>query len=225
MEKLLTFNELKEKISEMEKVLEILNLNDDVSIKNYLLIEQILLKNNIKVERNYDSVNDILELRINCSDIKMCSKALISNYISLEDSEMTILINLYRALKDISVLLKTTKYEMVIDVNKRNNFEKIFNDINEILLPNHDVIATGIAYYILNDIFGIGNDIRFSDNNEPYHFFMFSENYCGLKYGISASIYDLMSASPYSILNFILRKVIIKKRIILSRALCKKNTY
>lgn len=48
MEKLLTFNELKEKISEMEKVLDILKSDTDISIKNYLLIEQILLKNNIE---------------------------------------------------------------------------------------------------------------------------------------------------------------------------------
>lgn len=216
---LLTFNELKEKISEMEEVLKILKSDANIATKNYLLIERILSKNNIEMKRSYDCVNDVLELQINCSEIKMCSKALISNYTCLEDAEMTILINLYRALKDISVLLKTTKYEMVIDADKRNNFEKIFNDIDEILLPNHDEIATGIAYYILNDIFEIGNDIRFSDSDDPYQFVTFGDNYCGFKYGISTSIYILMTESPYSILNFILNKVVFKKRTILSRAL------
>lgn len=219
---LLSFDELREKISKMEEVLKILNSDADIATKNYLLIERILSKNNIEIERKYDSETDVLELKINCSDIKMCSKAIISNYISLEDTEMTILINLYRALKDISVLLKTTKYEMVIDVDKRNNFKKIFNDIDEILLPNHDEIASNIAIYILNDIFGNVDPIHFFNSNDLYHFITFSKKYCGLKYGINASIYDLISVSPYSILKFILKKVIIKKCIILSKALCKK---
>lgn len=219
---LLSFNELREKISEMEEVLKILNSDADIGTKNYLLIERILSKNNIKMNRSYDCVNDVLELQINCSDIKMCSKALISNYISLEDAEMTILINLYRTLKDISVLLKTTKYEMVIDVDKRNNFEKIFNDIDKILFPNHDEIASNIARYTLNNIFGINNDIFFTKPNASYRFIMLSNNYCCLKYHVNKSPYTLIEDIPYSFLKFILKKVVFKKRIILSKALCKK---
>lgn len=216
---LLSFDELREKISEMEEVLKILNSDADIATKNYLLIERILSKNNIKMNRSYDCVNDVLELQINCSDIKMCSKALISNYISLEDAEMTILINLYRTLKDISVLLKTTKYEMVIDVDKRNNFEKIFNDIDKILFPNHDEISSNIARYTLNNIFGINNDIFFTKPNASYRFIMLSNNYCCLKYHVNKSPYTLIEDIPYSFLKFILKKVVFKKRIILSRAL------
>lgn len=219
---LLSFNELREKISEMEEVLKILNLDADIATKNYLLIERILSKNNIEMNRSYDCVNDVLELQINCSDIKMRSKALISNYISLEDAEMTILINLYSALKDISVLLKTTKYEMVIDVDKRDNFIKTYHIIKRILCPNHCEIASNIAIYILNDIFGIGNDIFFTKPNASYRFVMFSNNYCCLKYHVNKSPYTLIEDIPYSFLKFILKKVVFKKRTILSRALCKK---
>ena len=140
MEKLLTFNELKEKISEMEKVLEILNLNDDVSIKNYLLIEQILLKNNIEIQRNYDCVNDILELSINCSDIKMRRITYIDNYTKLEDVETTIIIHIHSVLKDIVSIIKARVCELDIVKDKYNNFIKIFNDIDTIVRSNHDTI-------------------------------------------------------------------------------------
>lgn len=219
MEKLLTFDELKEKISEMEKVLEILNLNDDISIKNYLLIEQILLKNNIEVERNYDSVNDILELRINCSDIKMRRITYIANYINLENPEMAIFFHIYSVLKDMIKIIKVRICELDIVREKCNSFIKIFNDIDKIMLSDHDAIATGIAYYILNDIFGIDNDIHVSIGFDCNKFIMFSENYCGLKLRISASFYKLMESSPYSLLKFILNKVVSNKHTFLSKAL------
>lgn len=219
MEKLLIFNELKEKISEMEKVLEILILNDDVSIKNYLLIEQILLKNNIEVERNYDSVNDILELRINCSDIKMRKITYIDNYINLEDPEMTIIIHIYSVLKDMVSIIKARVCELDITKDKLNNFIKIFNYIDKIMLSDHDEMPTGIAYYILDDIFGIDNDIHVAIGFDSNKFIMFSENYCGLKLRISASFYKLMESSPYSLLKFILNKVVSNKHTFLSKAL------
>lgn len=223
MEKLLTFNELKEKISEMEKVLEILNLNDNVSTKNYLLIEQILLKNNIEVERNYDCVNDILELRINCSDIKMRRITYIDNYINLEDAETTIIIHIHSVLKDMVSIIQAHICELDIAKEKLNNFIKIFNYIDNIMLSDHDEMATGIAYYIayyiLNDIFGIDNDIHVAIGFDSNKFIMFSENYCGLKFRISVSFYKLMESSPYSLLKFILKKVVLKKHTFLSKAL------
>lgn len=223
MEKLLTFNELKEKISEMEKVLEILNLNDNVSTKNYLLIEQILLKNNIEVERNYDCVNDILELRINCSDIKMRRITYIDNYINLEDAETTIIIHIHSVLKDMVSIIQAHICELDIAKEKLNNFIKIFNYIDNIMLSDHDEMATGIAYYIayyiLNDIFGIDNDIHVAIGFDSNKFIMFSENYCGLKFRISVSFYKLMESSPYSLLKFILNKVVSNKHTFLSKAL------
>lgn len=219
MDKLLTFDELKEKISEMEKVLEILNLNDDVSIKNYLLIEHILLKNNIGVQRNYDCENDILELRINCSDIKMRRITYIDNYINLEDPEMTIIIHIYSILKDVVSIIKARICELDIAKEKLNIFIKIFNDIDKIMLSDHDEMATAIAYYILNDIFGIDNDIHVAIGFDSNKFIMFSENYCGLKLRISASFYKLMESSPYSLLKFILNKVVSNKHTFLSKAL------
>lgn len=219
MEKLLTFNELKEKISEMEKVLEILNLNDDVSIKNYLLIEQILLKNNIEVERNYDSANDILELRINCSDIKMRRITYIDNYTKLEDVETTIVIHIHSVLKDIVSIIKARVCELDIAKDKYNNFIKIFNDIDTIVCSNHDTISVAIAYYILNDIFGIDNDIYFSGDLGSNQFITFSGNYCRLEFRIGTSLYKLMDASPYYLLKSILNKVVLNKHTFLSKAL------
>ena len=223
MEKLLTFDELKEKISEMEKVLEILNLNDDTPIKNYLLIEQILLKNNIEVERNYDCTNDVLELRINCLDIKMRRITYISNYINLEDPEMTIIIHIYSVLKDMINIIKVRICELDIVREKCSNFIKIFNDIDKIMISDHDEIPTAIAYYILNDIFGISNDMYVSislvSKFDPDQFIMFSENYCGLKLRIGASFYKLMESSPYSLLKIILNKVVSNKHMFLLKAL------
>lgn len=219
MDKLLTFNELKEKISEMEKVLEILNLNDDVSIKNYLLIERILLKNNIEVERNYDSVNDILELRINCSDIKMRRITYIDNYTKLEDVETTIIIHIHSVLKDIVSIIKARVCELDITKDKYNNFIKIFNDIDTIVRSNHDTISVAIAYYILNDIFGIDNDIYFSGDLGSNQFITFSGNYCRLEFRIGTSLYKLMDASPYYLLKSILNKVVLNKHTFLSKAL------
>ena len=219
MEKLLAFDELKEKISEMEKVLEILNLNDDVSIKNYLLIERILLKNNIEVERNYDSVNDILELRINCSDIKMRRITYIDNYTKLEDVETTIIIHIHSVLKDIVSIIKARVCELDIAKDKYNNFIKIFNDIDTIVRSNHDTISVAIAYYILNDIFGIDNDIYFSGDLGSNQFITFSGNYCRLEFRIGTSLYKLMDASPYYLLKSILNKVVLNKHTFLSKAL------
>ena len=219
MEKLLTFNELKEKISEMEKVLEILILNDDISIKNYLLIEQILLKNNIEVERNYDCVSDILELRINCSDIKMRRITYIDNYTNLEDTEMTIIIHIYSVLKDIVSIIKARVCELDISKEKLNNFIKIFNYIDKVMLSDHDEMATAIAYYILNDIFGIDNDIHVSIGFDSNRFIMFSEKYCGLKIRLCTSFYKLMESSPYYLLKNILNKAVLNKCAILSKAL------
>lgn len=219
MEKLLTFDELKEKISEMEKVLEILNLNDDVSIKNYLLIERILLKNNIEVQRNYDCVNDVLELRINCSDIKMRRITYINNYINLEDPEMTIIIHIYSVLKDMVSIIKARVCELDIVREKCNSFIKIFNDIDKIMFSDHNEMTTAIAYYILDDIFGIDNDIHVSIGFDSNRFIMFSENYCGLKLRIGASFYKLMESSPYYLLKSILNKVVLNKHTFLSKAL------
>lgn len=226
MEKLLTFDELKEKISEMEKVLEILNLNDDVSIKNYLLIEQILLKNNIEIQRNYDCVNDILELSINCSDIKMRRITYMDNYINLEDPEMIIIIHIYSVLKDIVSIIKARICELDITKDKLNNFIKIFNDIDKIVLSDHDEMPTGIAYYILNDIFGINIDMYVSislvSKFDPDQFITFSENYCGLKIRLGVSFYKLMESSPYYVLKSILYKIVLNKRMILSKPLYNK---
>lgn len=219
MEKLLTFNELKEKISDMEKVLEILNSDTDISIKNYLLIEQILLKNNIEVRRNYDCVNDILELRINCSDIKMRRITYIDNYTKLEDVETTIIIHIHSVLKDIVSIIKARVCELDIAKDKYNNFIKIFNDIDTIVRSNHDTISVAIAYYILNDIFGIDNDIYFSGDLGSNQFITFSGNYCRLEFRIGTSLYKLMDASPYYLLKSILNKVVLNKHTFLSKAL------
>ena len=222
MEKLLTFNELKEKISEMEKVLDILKSDTDISIKNYLLIEQILLKNNIEVERNYDSVNDILELRINCSDIKMRRITYIDNYTKLDDAETTIIIHIYSVLKDMVSIIKARTCELDITKDKYNNFIKIFNDIDTIVRSNHDTISVAIDYYILNDIFGIDNDIHVAIGFDSNKFIMFSENYCGLKIRLGVSFYKLMKSSPYYLLKNILNKPILNKCTILSKALYDK---
>lgn len=219
MEKLLTFNELKEKISEMEKVLDILKSDTDISIKNYLLIEQILLKNNIEVECNYDCVKDILELRIYCSDIKMRRITYIDNYTKLEDVETTIIIHIHSALKDMVILIEGRVCELDIAKDKRNSFIKIFNDIDTIVCSNHDTISVAIAHYILNDIFGINNDIYFSGDFGSNQFITFSGNYCRLEFRIGTSLYKLMDASPYYLLKSILNKVVLNKHTFLSKAL------
>lgn len=221
MEKLLTFDELKEKISEMEKVLDILKSDTDISVKNYLLIEQILLKNNIKIERNYDCVKDILELRINCSDIKMRRITYIDNYTKLEDTETTIIIHIYSVLKDMVSIIKAHVCELDITKDKRNNFIKIFNYIDTNILSDHDKMATSITYYISNEIFGIGNDIYFSSDfgSDQFITITFSENYCGLKFRIKALSHKLMGTSPYYLLKSILNKVVLNKHTFLSKAL------
>lgn len=226
MEKLLTFDELKEKISEMEKVLEILKSDTDISIKNYLLIKRILLKNNIEIQRNYDCVNDILELRINCSDIKMRRITYIDNYTKLEDTETTIIIHIYSVLKDMVSIIKARVCELYITKDKLNNFIKIFNYIDKIMLSDHDEMTTAIAYYILDDIFGIDNDMYVSislvSKFDPDQFITFSENYCGLKIRLGISFYKLMESSPYYVLKSILYKIVLNKRMILSKPLYNK---
>lgn len=219
MKELLTFDELKVKISEMEKILDFLNLNDGISIKNYLLIKQILLKNNIEVECIHNCVDNVLELRINCSDIKMRRITYIDNYTELKDVEMTMIIHIYSVLKDMVSIIKAHVCELDIVKDKLNNFIKIFNVIDEIMLSDRDAMATGITYYILNDIFGIGNNIYISIGFDPNQFITFSENYGGLKLRIDTSFYKLMESSPYFLLKFILKKVVLKKHTILSKAL------
>lgn len=219
---LLSFNELREKISEMEEVLKILNSDADIATKNYLLIERILSKNNIEVRRVYDSETDVLELKINCLDIKMRRNVYIDNYIKIKNTEMVILIHIHDTLKGMVNIIKARGYALNIDKCKRDNFIKTYHIIKRILCPNHCEIASNIAIYILNDIFGINNDIFFTKPNASYRFVMLSINYCCLKYRVNKSPYTLIEDIPYSFLKFILKKVVFKKRIILSRALCKK---
>ena len=173
----------------------------------------------MRVERNYDCVKDILELRINCSDIKMRRITYIDNYTKLDDAETTIIIHIHSVLKDMVSIIKARVCELDITKDKLNNFIKIFNDIDKIVLSDHDTISVAIAYYILNDIFGIDNDIHVAISFDSNKFIMFSENYCGLKIRISASFYKLMESSPYSLLKFILNKVISNKHMFLSKAL------
>jgi len=222
---LLSFDELREKISEMEEVLKILNSDADIATKNYLLIERILSKNNFEIERKYDYETDVLELGIRYLGIKMRRNVSIDNFTKMVDGEMSVLTYIYNTLKDMNIILHDRVIYVGTDVDypiHRNNFIKTYRIINRIICPNHCEIASNITIYILDSIFGIGNDIFFTKPNASYRFVMLSNNYCCLKYHVNKSPYTLIEDIPYSFLKFILKKVIIKKRIILSRALCKK---
>lgn len=219
---LLSFNELREKISEMEEVLKILNLDADIATKNYLLIERILSKNNFKIERKYDYETDVLELNIRYLGIKMRRNVSIDNFTKMVDGEMSIITYIYNALKDMNIILHDRVIYVGTDVDypiHRNNFIKTYHIIKRIICPNHCEIASNIAIYILDDIFGIGTDIFFTKPNASYRFIMLSNNYCCLKYHVNKSPYTLIEDVPYSFLKFILKKVVFKKCKILSRVL------